>query len=163
MSERVCESVSGCTNALGRAPRPSCAGPGSLACSTRPKSKVKRGSTFAHWLATCPGGSQTLGQASGVPHILYCKTAPHPVRRLGTRTPRLCTGCEHQCVCVCVCFCVCVCVCVCLFPSCAGPRSLACHHQCSLEKPPDLDPFFDDLTPAKSAKELNEHLETRVL
>ena len=33
----------------------------------------------------------------------------------------------------------------------------------SLEKPPDLDPFFDDLTRAKSAKELKEHLETRVL
>ena len=33
----------------------------------------------------------------------------------------------------------------------------------SLEKPPDLDPFFDDLTRAKSAKELTEHLETRVL
>ena len=32
----------------------------------------------------------------------------------------------------------------------------------SLEKPPDLDPFFDDLTRAKSAKELKEHLETRV-
>ena len=26
----------------------------------------------------------------------------------------------------------------------------------SLEKPPDLDPFFDDLTGAKSAKELKE-------
>ena len=33
----------------------------------------------------------------------------------------------------------------------------------SLAKPPDLDPFFDDLTRAKSAKELKEHLETRVL
>ena len=33
----------------------------------------------------------------------------------------------------------------------------------SLEKPPDLDPFFEDLTRAKSAKELKEHLETRVL
>ena len=33
----------------------------------------------------------------------------------------------------------------------------------SLEKPPDLDPFFDDLARAKSAKELKEHLETRVL
>ena len=33
----------------------------------------------------------------------------------------------------------------------------------SLEKPPDLDPFFDDLTRAKSAKELKEHLEPRVL
>jgi len=33
----------------------------------------------------------------------------------------------------------------------------------SLEKPPDLDPFFDDLTRAKSARELKEHLETRVL
>ena len=32
----------------------------------------------------------------------------------------------------------------------------------SLEKPPDLDPFFDDLTRAKSAQELKEHLETRV-
>ena len=33
----------------------------------------------------------------------------------------------------------------------------------SLKKPPDLDPFFDDLKRAKSAKELKEHLETRVL
>ena len=33
----------------------------------------------------------------------------------------------------------------------------------SLEKPLDLDPCFDDLTRAKSAKELKEHLETRVL
>ena len=33
----------------------------------------------------------------------------------------------------------------------------------SLEKPPDLDPFFDDLARAKSAKELKEHLEMRVL
>ena len=33
----------------------------------------------------------------------------------------------------------------------------------SLEKPPDLDPFFDGLTRAKSAKELKEHLEMRVL
>ena len=33
----------------------------------------------------------------------------------------------------------------------------------SLEKPPDLDPFFDDFTRAKSAKELKGHLETRVL
>ena len=33
----------------------------------------------------------------------------------------------------------------------------------SLENPPDLDPFFDDLTRAKSAKELNVHLKTRVL
>ena len=33
----------------------------------------------------------------------------------------------------------------------------------SSEKPPDLDPFFDDFTRAKSAKELKEHLETRVL
>ena len=33
----------------------------------------------------------------------------------------------------------------------------------SLEKNPDLDPFFDDLTRAKSAKELKEHLKTRVL
>ena len=33
----------------------------------------------------------------------------------------------------------------------------------SLEKAPDLDPLFDDLTCAKSAKELKEHLETRVL
>ena len=33
----------------------------------------------------------------------------------------------------------------------------------TLQKPPDLDPFFDDLTRAKSAKELNEHLEMRVL
>ena len=33
----------------------------------------------------------------------------------------------------------------------------------SLEKPPDLDPFFYDLTRARSAKELKEHLETRVL
>ena len=33
----------------------------------------------------------------------------------------------------------------------------------SLEKPPDLDPFSDDLARAKSAKELEEHLETRVL
>ena len=33
----------------------------------------------------------------------------------------------------------------------------------SLEKPPDQDPFFDDLTRAMSAKELKEHLETRVL
>ena len=33
----------------------------------------------------------------------------------------------------------------------------------SLEQPPDLDPFFDDLKRAKSAKELKEHLETRVL
>ena len=30
----------------------------------------------------------------------------------------------------------------------------------SLEKSPDLDPLFDDLTRAKSAKELKEHLET---
>ena len=35
--------------------------------------------------------------------------------------------------------------------------------QLSLEKPPDLDPVFDDLARAKSAKELKEHLETRVL
>ena len=33
----------------------------------------------------------------------------------------------------------------------------------SLEKPPDLDPFFDDLTRSKSAKELKEHLGMRVL
>ena len=33
----------------------------------------------------------------------------------------------------------------------------------SLEKHPDLDPVFDDLTRAKSAKVLKEHLETRVL
>ena len=32
-----------------------------------------------------------------------------------------------------------------------------------LEKAPVLDPFFDDLARAKSAKELKEHLETRVL
>ena len=39
----------------------------------------------------------------------------------------------------------------------AGPSGV------SLEKPPDLAPFFDDLTRAESAKELKEHLETRVL
>ena len=33
----------------------------------------------------------------------------------------------------------------------------------SFEKPPDLDPFLDDLTRAKSATELKEHLETRIL
>ena len=33
----------------------------------------------------------------------------------------------------------------------------------SLEKTPDLDTFFDDSTRAKSAKELKEHLATRVL
>ena len=33
----------------------------------------------------------------------------------------------------------------------------------SLEKPTNLDPFFDDLACAKSAKEHKEHLETRVL
>ena len=33
----------------------------------------------------------------------------------------------------------------------------------SSEKPPDLDPFVDDLTRAKSAEELKEHLATRVL
>jgi len=33
----------------------------------------------------------------------------------------------------------------------------------SLEKAPVLDPFSDDLARAKSAKELKEHLETRVL
>jgi hypothetical protein len=38
-----------------------------------------------------------------------------------------------------------------------------CGHPPSLEKPPDLDPFFDDLTRAKSAKELKEDLETRVV
>ena len=37
------------------------------------------------------------------------------------------------------------------------------HKPVSLEKPPDLDPFFDDSTRAKSAKDLKEHLETRVL
>ena len=35
--------------------------------------------------------------------------------------------------------------------------------QRSLEKLPDLDPFFYYLTRVKSAKELKEHLETRVL
>jgi hypothetical protein len=35
-------------------------------------------------------------------------------------------------------------------------------HIPSLEKPPDLDPLFDDLTHAKSAKELKERLETRI-
>ena len=33
----------------------------------------------------------------------------------------------------------------------------------SLQKAPVMDPFSDDLTRAKSAKELKEHLETRVL
>ena len=33
----------------------------------------------------------------------------------------------------------------------------------SLEKAPVLDPFFGDLARAKSAKELKEHLGTRVL
>ena len=33
----------------------------------------------------------------------------------------------------------------------------------SLEKPPDLDLFFADLTRAKSAKEVKEQIETRVL
>ena len=33
----------------------------------------------------------------------------------------------------------------------------------SLEKAPVLDPFSDDLARAKSANELKEHLETRVL
>ena len=38
-----------------------------------------------------------------------------------------------------------------------------CLSRVSLEKPPDLDPFFGDLTRAKSAKELKGHLETSVL
>ena len=42
-----------------------------------------------------------------------------------------------------------------------GPQGRA--GEGGLAGPPDQDPFFDDLTRAKSAKELKEHLETRVL
>ena len=44
-----------------------------------------------------------------------------------------------------------------------GPTRHARLFACSLEKPPDLDPLFNDLARAKSAKELKEHLESRFL
>jgi len=43
------------------------------------------------------------------------------------------------------------------------PHVQPVHPQSSLETPPDLDHSSDDLARAKSAKELKEHLETRVL
>ena len=48
-------------------------------------------------------------------------------------------------------------------PGAGGDASWTFFEAFSLEKHPDLEPFFDDLTRAKSAKELKEHLETCVL
>ena len=48
-------------------------------------------------------------------------------------------------------------------PGAGGDTSWTFFEAFLLEKHPDLDPFFDDLTRAKSAKELKEHLETRVI
>ena len=46
---------------------------------------------------------------------------------------------------------------------CSQAAALTSHDEVSLEKPPDLDPLFYDLTRAKTAKELKKHLETRGL